>query len=142
MPPPLDCARLATVAPVPTTVTSAREPGAAREPAAASDPGAAVATFYALVANHQFDSALELWSPRMRATFPPEANLNQRFSQTQAIRLQRAEVVSQDQRQATVAVDLVESDQQAGARRFVGNWYLVRGPSGWMLDQPELRLAP
>ncbi len=52
---------------------------------------------------------------RLRATFTPEANLDQRFSHTQAIRLQRAEVVSQDQRQATVAVDLVESDQQACA---------------------------
>ena len=27
-------------------------------------------------------------------------------------------------------------------RYFVGTWHLVRGPGGWMLDQPDLRPAP
>ena len=78
----------------------------------------------------------------MRSAFPPDQNIYQRFSNTQAIRLQRADVVSQDQSQATVAVDLVESDAQAGQRHYVGTWHLVRSPGGWMLDQPDLRPAP
>ena len=78
----------------------------------------------------------------MRAAFPPDANLTERFRQTQIVRLQRAEVISQDQSQATVAVDLIEQDGQAGQRHFVGNWYLVRTEDGWMLDQPQLNPAP
>ncbi len=78
----------------------------------------------------------------MRSAFPPQQNIDQRFRSTQAIRLQRADVVNQDQSQATVAVDLVESDAQAGQRHFVGTWHLVRGPNGWMLDQPNLQPAP
>jgi len=108
----------------------------------ASDPGAAVSTFYSLVSSHQFDSAAQLWSPRMRAAFPPDANLTERFRQAQIVRLRRAEVISQDQSQATVAVDLIEHDGQAGQRHFVGNWYLVRAEDGWMLDRPQLSPAP
>jgi hypothetical protein len=127
-------------------VRQVQPPGAAAGAAAAtppaSDPGAAVSSFYALVSSHQFDSAAQLWSPRMRAAFPPDTNLIERFSQTQNIRLQRADVVSQDQSTATVAVDLVESNRSAGERHFVGNWYLVRGANGWVLDQPQLYPAP
>ena len=108
----------------------------------AGDPGQTVSSFYNLVSSHQFDTAAQLWSPHMLSAFPPQQNIYQRFSSTQAIRLQRADVVSQDQSQAVVAVDLVESDAQAGQRHFVGTWYLVRGPGGWMLDQPDLRPAP
>ncbi|MDQ6672766.1 MAG: hypothetical protein M3069_18825 [Chloroflexota bacterium] len=107
-----------------------------------TDPGTAVSSFYTLVSNHEFDSAAELWSPRMRAAFPPQVNLNQRFGQTQDIRLQRANVVTQNQVQATVQVDLVESDGSSGQRHYVGTWYLVRGPNGWLLDQPQLQSAP
>ncbi|HLZ25075.1 MAG TPA: hypothetical protein VKQ30_23380 [Ktedonobacterales bacterium] len=78
----------------------------------------------------------------MRAAFPPEVNLDQRFSQTRDIQLQRTDVVSEDQTHATVAVDLVESTSQTGQRHFIGNWLLVRGPNGWMLDQPQLQPAP
>jgi hypothetical protein len=106
-----------------------------------TDPGQAVASFYALVSSHQFGTAAELWSPHMRAAFPTEQNIVQRFSQTQSISLQRADVLSQDQSQATVAVDLIESGAQ-GPQHYVGTWHLVRDSSGWMLDQPSLQTAP
>jgi hypothetical protein len=51
----------------------------------------------------------------MRAAFPPDANLTERFRQTQIVRLHRAEVISQDQSQAE---------------------------DGWMLDRPQLNPAP
>ena len=110
--------------------------------ATSGDPGQAVQNFYALVANRQFATAAQLWSPRMRSAFPPSQNIDQRFSQTQTINLQRADIVSQNQTQATVAVDLVESSAQAGQQHFVGTWRLVRDANGWMLDQPDLQPAP
>jgi hypothetical protein len=134
-------------APTPVSAESARQPAAAPTTSAnlasdSADPREAVARFYTLVSNHQFDSAVELWSPRMRAAFPPATNLNQRFSQTRDMQLQRVDILSQDESQATVAIDLLESDGPAGQRHFVGNWYLVRGSRGWMLDQPQLQSAP
>jgi hypothetical protein len=108
---------------------------------AADDPSQAVASFYSLVSRHDFDPAAQLWSPHMRAAFPPQENINQRFSQTQSIRLQRVDVVNRDSAEATVAVDLVES-ATTGQRHYVGTWQLVRGAGGWMLDQPQLQPVP
>ena len=75
----------------------------------------------------------------MQATFPPAENIDQRFSQTQSLAIERADVVSQDAAsgKAAVNVDVLESTR-AGARHWVGTWYLVRGPGGWLLDQPQL----
>jgi hypothetical protein len=107
----------------------------------ASDPSAAVTIFYELVARHEFDAATQLWSPRMQASYPPADNIHQRFRQTSAITLQRADMDSVTDAGATVVVDLIESTA-SGPRRYVGRWHLVRDTSGWLLDQPELRLAP
>jgi hypothetical protein len=103
------------------------------------DPSAAVAQFYSLVAQHQFGSAAELWSPHMRAAFPPQQNINERFGETQSLALRRADVVSQDPSagRAAVAVDVVESSQGT-SRHWVGTWFLVRGSGGWLLDEPDL----
>ncbi|MDQ3811929.1 MAG: hypothetical protein M3336_16730, partial [Chloroflexota bacterium] len=87
--------------------------------------------------------AASLWSPRMRSAFPPQENIAQRFAQTRALTVQRVEILAEDQAagQATVSVDLVE-EVPAGRRHFVGNWHLVRAGDGWLLDQPDLRVAP
>ena len=77
----------------------------------------------------------------MQANYPPAANLNGRFAQVQAMTLQRADVISVDQAsgRATVAVDLIEvTGSPPARRRWVGTWQLVRGPSGWLLDNPSL----
>lgn len=103
------------------------------------DPRAAVTEFYARVASHDFDAAEELWSPSMRSRFPPRENIVQRFSQTTDVQVQRADVLSDDGTSAVVAVDLSEIDAQWTVRRFRGRWHLVRGPNGWLLDQPELQ---
>jgi hypothetical protein len=52
----------------------------------------------------------------------------------------KADVVRLDERagRAVVAVDVREATGPSTAR-WVGNWYLVRGSRGWLLDQPELR---
>ena len=103
-----------------------------------SDPSATVARFYDLVGQGHYGAAAELWSPHMRATYPPSENINQRFSQTQSMTVERSDLVSQDPQsgRAAVAVDVIES-RPDGSRRWVGTWYLVRGPSGWLLDAPQ-----
>jgi hypothetical protein len=103
-----------------------------------------VASFYDLVKQRQFDRAAALWSARMRATYPPAENITSRFAQTQDLQLERATVVAQDEAggRATVAINLVEVvGSPPSTRRYVGNWQLVRGPAGWLLDQPSLAAA-
>jgi hypothetical protein len=39
-----------------------------------------------------------------------------------------------------VAIDLVEV-RGGQTYHWVGNWYLVQGSSGWLLDRPSLRPA-
>jgi hypothetical protein len=112
--------------------------------AATSDPGPldAVERFYKLVAAHDFASARHLWSPAMQAAYPPAEHLDARFSRTDQIVVQRAELVSLDPERgrAAVAVDLLETPARpAGSRRWVGTWHLVRSSTGWLLDQPALR---
>ena len=77
----------------------------------------------------------------MRATFPPAENIDRRFGQTQQIVVNRADVVSTDGTRATVAVDLVET-RAADRRHYVGTWSVVRGAEAWLLDQPNLQVAP
>jgi cytoskeletal protein RodZ len=136
-------AQAAPAAPAAAGGTSTRsdpQPDTPQGPAP-SDPGAAVASFYQMVGAHDFGRAAQLWSPRMRAAYPPDQNIDQRFSQTRQVAVNRAEVVSMNGTQATVAVDLTEV---TGARQqhYTGTWSLVRSGTGWLLDQPNLQSAP
>jgi hypothetical protein len=104
-------------------------------------PTAAVATFYELVQRHDFDSAAELWTPRLRGEFPPAENIDRRFAQTQEVIVNRVEVVSARGEEALVGVDLNERNS-GGERHYVGTWSVVRSGDGWLLDQPNLQTAP
>jgi serine/threonine-protein kinase len=132
----------------PTTAPTAQPtatPGV--DPAA---PAEAVRAFYGLVGARQFAGAGALWSQRMRQEFPPAANIEGRFAQTQEVLLERADVVAFDPRQgrATVAVELLEvSGNPPRRRRWTGTWQVVRVEpgregAGWLLDRPALREAP
>jgi cytoskeletal protein RodZ len=134
------------VAPTQTAIaaTQANAPNSAAAPVSAptpavraTDPSVAVQDFYARVAAHDFQDAAALWSPRMRAAFPPAQNIDQRFSGTRAVSVRRADVVSQTGDRAAVAVDLDEAAAD-GQHHWSGTWYEVRGPDGWLLDQPQL----
>jgi len=121
----------------PTTAPVVRSVAEQIDPS--TDPTATVASFYRLVAEGRYEVAAELWSPQMKASYPPSENIVQRFSQTQSMTVQRADLISQDPRtgRAAVAVEVIES-RPDGAHRWAGIWYLVHGPSGWLLDQPLL----
>ena len=73
----------------------------------------------------------------MRAAFPPAENINQRFSGTLAVTVQRADVVAIAGDRAAVAVDVDEAAVD-GKHHWSGTWQLVRAPDGWLLDQPQL----
>jgi serine/threonine-protein kinase len=152
--PPAPTAAAPTVAPAPTappapvvpTLVPAptAAPTAAPAAAPASSPEQAVQAFYGHAAGGRFDGAAGLWSQRMLVAYPPGENITQRFGETRELTVQRAEIVSVDEAagRATVAVDLLEVvGSPPQTRRYVGTWQLVRGPGGWLLDQPNLRLG-
>ena len=98
--------------------------------------------FYQLIGQHQFDQAAGLWSANMRALYPPAENISGRFSNTAEMTVQRAKAISVDEGagKATVEVDVIESaGSPSTTRNWIGTWILVRGPEGWLLDQPNLQ---
>ena len=73
----------------------------------------------------------------MRANFPPAQNIDQRFSGTRAVIVQHTAVISRTADSAAVAVELDELVVD-GQHHWTGTWEVVRGPDGWLLDQPQL----
>jgi len=128
--------------PAPTTPPLAAAPAAVVRVPSTESPVAAVQAFYAFITQKQLDRALALWSQRMVNTFPPDEYFWGRFEPTHRISVERISVVSVNEQtgRAVVSVDIVEvHGSPAVTRRWVGTWQLVRGPSGWLLDQPNLR---
>ena len=103
------------------------------------DPAETVALFYNLVEAHRFTSAAALWSPMMRAQYPPRGYIDGRFAHTTRIVLHSDRILSINGRAGTavVAVDLTEYRTDRSPRRFVGRWDLVLSRSGWLLDRPH-----
>ena len=130
---------------VPVQIPAAKPAAvAAQAPAVVgtSSPDDAVRSFYAYLDKGQFDSAAALWTQHMRSAYPPAENIYSRFARTQALTLSRADVVQLDAAngRATVAIRLSEVvGPPTTNREYVGNWYLVRGATGWLLDQPNLQ---
>ncbi|MBV9545831.1 MAG: LysM peptidoglycan-binding domain-containing protein, partial [Chloroflexi bacterium] len=126
---------------LPSTPANAAQPPAAAAPGATT-PDSAVRSFYAYVEQGQFGPAAALWSPRMRAAYPPAEYIDGRFAQTSTLTVTRADVTALDAAsgRATVAVQLAEViGSPTTTRHYVGTWSLVRGPNGWQLDQPNLQ---
>jgi hypothetical protein len=126
--------------PEPTTAP-AMAPAAAPVATVGGDPTGTIVTFYQLVSGHDYASASNLWSDRMRASYPPQTNIWGRFDATRSIVARSASLTSANPASAAVAVDLIETRSDGSVRRWVGTWYLVRSGSGWLLDQPGLRAA-
>jgi LysM repeat protein len=120
-------------------------PEASSSAPGAATPDAAVRSFYALIEQGKLDQAAGLWSQRMRSAYPPAENIVSRFARTQALTVSRSDVVQLDAAngRATVAVCVQEvvGPAPSATRQYVGNWYLVRGPGGWLLDQPSLQAS-
>ncbi|MFN0074467.1 MAG: hypothetical protein ACKVVP_23545 [Chloroflexota bacterium] len=107
----------------------------------ALDPVETVREFYRRIDQGELQAAAELWTLGMRERFPTDLNIRQRFAATRSIRVDRATLVSSDAApgQVTVAVEILETlGTPPSTQRFSGTWKLVRGASGWLLDQPML----
>ncbi|HEY7908976.1 MAG TPA: protein kinase [Thermomicrobiales bacterium] len=133
----------ATPAPAPTS-TAVPPRTATAVPAVvatgASTPAGAVQQFYQLVGDHQFDAAANLWTDRMKAQFPPDGNINGHFGQDQSVQANIGSTQNTGSGRATVAVSVTEV-RASGTVRATGTWSLVQGPSGWLLDQPNLQVG-
>ncbi|HEV2123102.1 MAG TPA: hypothetical protein VGW38_10055, partial [Chloroflexota bacterium] len=107
-------------------------------------PAGAVLAFYGALERGDLDTAAALWSPRMKAQYPPAQFVYERFRLTHEVAVRRAEVISVDQAagRAVVAVDLIEiSGDPPATYHWVGTWEMTLGPAGWLLDQPNLAAA-
>jgi hypothetical protein len=130
-----------TVAPSVTPAAAAATPAPSLAPTpiaeATSDPSDTVAAFYASVSSGQFDAAYSLWSEHMRATYPRQENLDERFAETASIVFQDLHVAEQSADRATVQANFTETYDSGSSRIFVGYWRLVLVEGIWLLDEPN-----
>ena len=129
----------------PATPAAARPaPAASAAPAAgaavAATPDAVVANFYSLAQDKHFDQALALWDDHLKAAYPPDQNLYQRFADTTLLTVNSASVTQRTDTFAVVATDLTEVTD--GVRyHWIGQWRLIRSGGSWLLDQPDFQAA-
>ena len=101
-------------------------------------PAGAVLAFYDAVERHDWDTAIDLWSPSMQERYPPQEWLINRFRRTTRIDVTRIETVSNSGDQARVEVSLTEyRSVEPSPRRFVGAWDLVLRDGRWLLNDPD-----
>jgi hypothetical protein len=125
-------AETATAAPMPTVVVQL------------SDPAQRVRQFYAYLEQGEFEQMEALLSDHFKQTMVADPTLLRERTPSGRIDVQQAEVVEIDpqRRQATVAVRVreVAGPPLPSEHVYVGTWHLVRGPTGWLLDQPDIQL--
>ncbi len=127
--------------PDPTPVITPRPPAVpipTPAPPQPASPAAAVLAFYDAVEDHDWDTAINLWSPSMQERYPPQEWLIDRFRRTTRIDVTRIDTVSNSGGRARVEVSLTEYRSiEPSPRRFVGAWDLVRLDGRWVLDDPD-----
>jgi hypothetical protein len=106
----------------------------------ARDPAATVHRFYDLVVAHDYDAAAALWSPRMRAQYPPSRYIAGRFDATTRIAVNRLRIerMSVARGVAVVSIDITEYRTSGAPRRWIGTWDLVLINGAWRMDEPHL----
>jgi serine/threonine-protein kinase len=109
--------------------------------AAQSSSTATVDSFYSLINQKRYEDAAALWSPRMKAQYPPATNIDARFDRTREIVVRALAQVAEGSDGATVDVDLLEALDSGVTRHWVGQWQLVWDGSRWLMDAPNLRPA-
>ena len=124
-----------TPAPAPTNPPATPEPTAVV--VALAQPDDAVAAFYRNVTGGSFDAAYALWSDRMKATYPRQENLDDRFAETASITFEQLNVVSETRSSATVQANFVETYDSGSSREFIGYWELINVEGRWLLDAPH-----
>ena len=130
----------ATLAPIQPPVVAMGTPAGSPAPSTATapaDPAAAVLSFYQAVAGGDFDTAYALWNERMRAAYPRESNLDNRFDETAEISFSQLSVAEVSGDSATVQANFTETAESGASRQFIGYWRLVLVDGRWLLDEPH-----
>ena len=104
---------------------------------AVAQPEDSVAAFYGNVAAGNFDAAYALWSDRMKATYPRQENLDDRFDDTASIIFSQLRLVDRTDRTAIVQANFTETYDSGDIREFVGFWELIQVDGRWLLDAPH-----
>jgi hypothetical protein len=101
-----------------------------------------VRAFYYLLGRRDFQAVVWLFSARMHDTMPSDPSVLRDRTPPGQIMIQQLTMVSIDppKNNATVGVDVLEQISPALTNRYVGTWKLVRGPAGWLLDEPDIHL--
>jgi hypothetical protein len=132
--------------PQPTPAPRSQAPVATPQPATPTStpvvvaivgPDDTVALFYRRVTDGIFDAAYELWSDRMKAAYPRQENLDERFWQTEDIRFEALFVAERSATTALVQANFTEFYDTGDSRQFVGYWELVLVGDQWRLDAPH-----
>lgn len=128
-----------TPPPPPPAAVPPPQPPAALAPVPPSAAAATVRSFYELIAQKRYDEAAALWSPRMRANYPPSTNIYGRFDRTRQIVIRSITPIATNTGGAAVAIDILEVLDSGVTRRWVGEWFLVWDGARWLMDAPSLR---
>ena len=72
----------------------------------------------------------------MKAQYPRQENLDDRFANTADITFSALFIAEQSGDRATVQANFTETYDSGGSRDFVGYWQLVFIDGRWLLDQP------
>ncbi len=73
----------------------------------------------------------------MKATYPREDNLDDRFAETAAITFHELYLAEQSGDTATVQANFTETYDSGAERTFIGYWRLIRVDGRWLLDEPN-----
>ena len=93
--------------------------------------------WYELVENDEFDAAYALWSPNMKANYPRQEHLDNRWSGTAEVRMEQLYVAQQSDTYAAVQANFTEVYEDGSSVRRVGWWDLMMAPDGWLLEAPH-----
>jgi serine/threonine protein kinase len=137
--PPVETTPEPTPAPPPPVVAAPPQPPPPLVPVQPNSAAATVRSFYELIQQKRYDEAAALWSPRMKASYPPSTNIYGRFDRTRQIVIRSIAPIATNTGGATVAIDILEVLDSGVTRRWIGTWQLIWDGSRWLMDAPSLR---
>jgi hypothetical protein len=110
---------------------------AAPGPGATGAPEETVTSFYEAAAAGDYDSALELATPAFERQLGGAAAFAESQSTLESIDFERAEVTSESEDSAEVAIETVATHTD-GIDQCEGTLSLVREGEGWLIDQASI----
>ena len=73
----------------------------------------------------------------MKANYPRQGNLDDRWDDTAEVRMDQLFIAEQSPSYAVVQANFTEVYEDGSSVYRVGYWELVMGPDGWLLEAPH-----